>query len=104
MELGLADKVVIVTGASEGLGHAIASEFAQEHARVVICARNEGQLKLAADELSAGGGSVLGIPADVTVAADVERVVRETLEHFERIDVLVNNAGNGWLDHRWPIR
>jgi len=99
MELGLNGKVVIVTGASKGLGRAIASEFAQENANVVICARNEAHLKKATDELSAIGNDVLGISADVTVAADVERVVGETLDRFGRIDILVNNAGDGWLDH-----
>ena len=99
LELGLTDKVVIVTGASKGLGRAIALEFAKERANVIICARDETQLKAAAEELRLTGSTVLGISADVTIGADVDRVVRETLDAFDRIDVLVNNAGDGWLDH-----
>lgn len=90
MDLGLRDQVAVVAAASRGLGKAIARGFAQEGARVAICARNAGALAAAADEV---GGDVLAVPADVTKLEDVERFVRAVIDRFGRIDILVNNAG-----------
>src|SRR3954451_20023879 len=89
MDLGLEDKVAIVTGASKGIGKAIALELAREGCRVVLCARGEEDLQEAANEVE----GALAVPADVTKAEDVEKVVSETLDRHRRIDILVNNAG-----------
>ncbi len=94
MELGLRGKVAIVTGGSEGIGRATALALAREGARVAICARRADVLAAAARELSeASGGEVIAVPADVSVAADVERVVDATATMWGRIDVVINNAG-----------
>jgi NAD(P)-dependent dehydrogenase (short-subunit alcohol dehydrogenase family) len=60
---------------------------------VVICARNQDELATARDELAAGGADVLALPADITDRADVQRLMRQTVEHFGGLDILVNNAG-----------
>lgn len=94
LELGLAGKVVIVTGGSEGLGRASAERFAREGARVAICARRKDVLERAADGIrKATGGEVLAQPADVTQAADIEAFVTAVVARFDGVDVLVNNAG-----------
>jgi 3-oxoacyl-[acyl-carrier protein] reductase len=90
----LAGKVAIVTGASRGIGKAIATRFADEGARVVVNYRNraaEADAVVAA--IRDAGGDALGIAADVSSAADVQRLVDEAMEHYGRIDVLVNDAG-----------
>ena len=80
MELGLRGKVAIVTGGSEGIGRATARALAREGARVAICARRADVLAEAARDLSEEtGGEVIAVPADVSVAADVERVVEAVL-------------------------
>jgi len=84
------DKVVIVTGASSGIGKAAAFKFASEGAKVALVARSEGKL---AELVQAIDGEAKAILADVTQEADVERVVRETVEVFGGIDVVVNAAG-----------
>ncbi|HXM58171.1 MAG TPA: SDR family oxidoreductase [Candidatus Dormibacteraeota bacterium] len=88
----LQDKVALVTGASRGLGRAVAIAFAREGARVAICARGEADLDDAAAACRALGADVLAIPADVAEPADRERLVARTLDRFGRVDVLVNNA------------
>jgi len=93
MDLGLQGKVAIITGGSDGLGLATARRLAAEGAAVAICGRDEARLKSARDKLRAGGAVVLDVPADVSRAGDLERLVSQTLERFGRIDVLVNNAG-----------
>jgi len=94
VDLGLKDKVALVTAASRGLGKAVAWEFAQEGARVAICARGEETLRATAAEISSETGSeVLPVVADVTLAAEIKTLVFSVEEHFGRIDVLVNNAG-----------
>jgi 3-oxoacyl-[acyl-carrier protein] reductase len=94
MDLGLRGKVAIVTGASEGIGRAIAHRLAAEGARVAICARREDVLTRAAQEIAAAtGAEVLAVPCDVTRPEDLERLVRRTVERFGRLDILVNNAG-----------
>src|SRR5215204_3033722 len=89
----LEDKVTLITGASQGLGRALALAFAREGARVAINARSEGSIGPVAEEVEDTGAEVLALAADVSKGADVERMVSETVERFGGIDVLVNNAG-----------
>ena len=89
----LKDKVTLVTGASQGLGKALALAFAKEGARVVVNARSEETIRPVADEVEGAGAEVLAVAADVSKSADVERMVDETVERFGKIDVLLNNAG-----------
>ena len=91
--------VAIVTGASRGLGKAIALAYAAEGATVVVCARPGSPTGLAgtaadtAAEIRANGGQALGIPCDVTDEAQVKAMVERVMQTYGRIDVLVNNAG-----------
>lgn len=96
MDLGLADKVVLITGGSKGIGYAAARIFAREGARVVISARGEAALQEARTTLRTETGSdVEIIAADVAVVADLDRLAAFIQDRFGRIDVLVNNAGTG---------
>ncbi len=91
--------VAIVTGASRGLGRAIAREYAREGASVVICARSQSPTGLAGtlEETASGirndGGVVLALDCDVTDESQVNEMVRQAMERFGRIDALFNNAG-----------
>ena len=87
------NKTVLVTGGSFGLGKAIAQAFAQAGARVVLVGRRLEPLTQAAEELRQEDREAVPIQADVTKPADVERMVRQTVEKFGGLDVLVNNAG-----------
>jgi NAD(P)-dependent dehydrogenase (short-subunit alcohol dehydrogenase family) len=89
----LEGKVALITGASQGLGRALALAFAREGARVVVNARSEESVRPIAGEVEEAGGEVLAVAADVSKDSDVKRLVDETVERFGRIDVLVNNAG-----------
>lgn len=94
MDLGLKDKVALVSGASQGIGRAIALAFAREGAKVSICARGEAQLNEAAEMIRReSGGEVFFMPADMSRAEDVQRFVTRTVEQFRRLDVAVTNAG-----------
>jgi 3-oxoacyl-[acyl-carrier protein] reductase len=95
MDLGIAGKVALVTASSKGLGKASALALAREGARVVITARGEGTLRTARQEIEAvaGAGNVLALTADITEPATPEMVVRETLERYGALDILVANAG-----------
>ncbi len=90
MDLGLKDRVAVITGASYGLGEAMAQRLVKEGARVVICARGEEQLNRTAQAL---GPNALAIQADVSKAADVTQLFDSTVKHFGKLDILVNNAG-----------
>ena len=84
---------VLITGASEGIGRALAVELAAERPRLTLVARSEARLTEAAHECSALGAEVLTVSADVSRAEDCTRAVTRTLERFGALDVLVNNAG-----------
>ena len=89
----LEGKVAMVTGASQGLGRALALAYAREGAMLVINSRNYESIRDVVEEIHSLGVEVLGIGADVTSSSDVEDLVDVAVEHYDRIDVLVNNAG-----------
>ena len=94
MDLGLTNKVAIITGGSEGIGKAAAQRMAEEGARVVIVARRPEVLEAAAQAIRAATrGTVLPVHGDVVEPETINRVVETTLHNFGRIDILVNNAG-----------
>jgi 3-oxoacyl-[acyl-carrier protein] reductase len=95
MQLGLAGKVAIVTGGSEGIGRATAARLAEHGARVAIAARRPDLLETAAAAIRKAGGTVLPIVADVTSGDDVQRLVQTTVAEFGQLDIVVNNAGTG---------
>lgn len=87
------NKVVIITGASAGIGKRTAHAFAQAGAHVVLVARREALLNAVEAELAPYNVQTCVIPADITVDADVQRIIEATRAQFGRVDVLVNNAG-----------
>ena len=94
MDLGLNGKVALVGASSKGLGKACALAVAGEGARVTMCARTGADLDAAAaDVRRETGAEVLAVPADLTTAADIQRVVAATVERFGGVDVLVANSG-----------
>jgi short-subunit dehydrogenase len=100
-------KVVIVTGASSGIGEATAREFGKEGAKVVLAARRVDKLQTLAEEINKMGTESLVVQADLSKLEDIQKLVNETLAKFNRIDVLVNNAGFGrldWLENLDPIK
>lgn len=94
-------KVVLVTGASQGLGRALALAYAEAGAKVVINSRREESIEPVAEEVRDRGAEALALAADVSDGDDVRRLVDAAVERFGRIDVLVNNAGV--LGPRVPI-
>ncbi len=93
MDLGLTGRVAIVTGASRGIGRAVAAALAAEGMAVGVCARDLDRLEEAAAELRSAGGQIVAIAGDVSKQEDVERLVARTVEAFGGVDVLVNNVG-----------
>ncbi|MGH7494070.1 MAG: 3-oxoacyl-[acyl-carrier-protein] reductase [bacterium] len=89
----LENKVAVVTGASRGIGRAIALQLAAEGARVVLTARNVASAEPAAEEIRRQGGEALALAVDVSVVADVESLMKKTAEAFGALHILVNNAG-----------
>lgn len=89
----LGGRTAIVSGASRGIGKAIADRLAAAGARVVVAARSAEAAQQVAGEIVERGGEALGLACDVRVARDVELLVKRTLETFERIDIVINNAG-----------
>jgi NAD(P)-dependent dehydrogenase (short-subunit alcohol dehydrogenase family) len=88
----LAGKVAIVTGGSQGIGLAIARAFAREGAAVVISSRRDDAIQAAARELRQTGAQIIGVQSDVAKRDDAKRTIAAAVEHFGRIDILVNNA------------
>jgi NADP-dependent 3-hydroxy acid dehydrogenase YdfG len=89
----IADKVVVITGASSGLGASTAKLLARHGAKVVLGARRKDRIDAVVHEISAAGGTAIGFAADVTKRADVEALIQGAVDRFGRVDVLVNNAG-----------
>ena len=89
----LQEKVAIVTGASRGIGAAIAQKFCKEGASVMLCSRSEASVAAVAEPLVEKGFNARFVQADVSQKSDVEALVNLTLNEYSRIDILVNNAG-----------
>ena len=94
--MGLVEgKVIIVTGASSGIGEKTAEVLAAEGAKVVLAARRKEKLEDVANRIIAAGGEAYTVSGDVSVREDCDRIAEETVKKYGRIDVLVNNAGIG---------
>jgi len=91
----LAGKIAIVTGSSSGIGKAIALQFAEEGARVVVAARRKVLCEKTVAQILKQGGNAKAIQTDVAEESQVKRLIAETVKHFGRLDILVNNAGIG---------
>lgn len=95
MELQIRGKVSIVTGASDGIGQAIATGLAKEGARVAICGRRKAELEIAAETIkrTSGNDQVIAIDGDMTHEDDVERFINAVFGEWKTVDILVNNVG-----------
>jgi NAD(P)-dependent dehydrogenase (short-subunit alcohol dehydrogenase family) len=87
------DQVIVITGASSGIGLATAQEAARRGARVVLASRDEADIKKAADEIAAGGGQATPVVVDVGDQASVDALAEQAISAYGRIDTWVNNAG-----------
>lgn len=93
----LENKIIIITGASKGLGVAMAETCAAEGAKVVLAARSETQLETVADRIRSAGGEVEVVPTDMGQPDQLNTLVRRAVERFGRIDGLINNAGVNYV-------
>jgi 3-oxoacyl-[acyl-carrier protein] reductase len=93
MDLGLQGRVVLITGGSRGIGKGMARAFAEEGARLVLCARTEGPLQDTARELEKLGAETFAVTADITDKSQAQSVLQAAIGTFGRVDVLVNNVG-----------
>jgi len=93
MDLGLKDKVVVVTGSSRGIGRAIASAFAREGCRLIINGRHAGDLEVAAAAMRGRPGTVHAVVADVATPEGAQGLIDETVARCGTVHVLVNNTG-----------
>jgi 3-oxoacyl-[acyl-carrier protein] reductase len=91
----LEGQVAVVTGASSGIGRAVARALAADGASVVVAGRREERLDAVVDEIAGSGGAALAVTADVADEADVDRLYEAAVERFGAVDVLVNNVGVG---------
>ena len=89
----ITDKVVVITGASSGIGESTAKLLAQQGAKVVLGARRSNRIDAVVQEISATGGKAIGFATDVTKRAEVEALIQGAVDGFGRVDVLLNNAG-----------
>lgn len=99
--MSFADKTIIVTGATSGIGHATAQAFGREHATVVLVGRDDRALADVAQQVSAAGGRPVPCAADITAPEAAARIVRAAIDHSGAVDVVVNAAGviaGGTLD------
>ena len=91
------NKVVVITGASKGIGKAIAFTFAAAGAKVVLAARTRETLEQVAAELRETGAEALAVPTDVTDVDAVKQLIQRTLDVYQHVDILINNAGIGYF-------
>jgi short-subunit dehydrogenase len=98
LPIPLKNKVVLITGASSGFGEDAARLFAKEGCSVVLAARRLDRLQAMADKIHDEGGEALAIPVDITNRAEIQNMVQTTMDVYEQIDVLFNNAGIGRVD------
>ena len=97
-EIGRLDgKIVVITGASKGIGKAIAFAFAAAGAKVVLAARTRETLEQVAVELRESGAEALAVPTDVTNVDAVKQLIQRTLDVYQHVDILINNAGIGYF-------
>lgn len=112
MDLGIKDKVAIVTGGSRGIGRATAEVLAEEGAKVVICGRNVDDLEAARSAIAATGADVMAVPCDISKQDSIDNLVARTIERYGTVHILVNNgAPLGWgpllsevSDEEWMTR
>ena len=86
-------KVIVITGASSGMGEAAARHLADKGAKVVMAARRADRIDAIANELKQRGKDAIAVATDVTKLADVEALIQKAISTFGRVDVLINNAG-----------
>src|SRR3979490_632371 len=89
----ITDKVVVITGASSGIGESTAKLLAEQGAKIVLGARRLNRIDAVVQEISASGGKAIGFATDVTKRAEVEALIQGAVDGFGRVDVLINNAG-----------
>lgn len=92
----LKDKVAVITGGGRGLGQQIAEAYVEAGAKVVLCSRRVENCQQVQEQIQAAGGEALALQLDVTNPDSVSAVVQQTLNHFGKIDILVNNSGASW--------
>jgi len=107
--MDIKNKVIIITGASSGIGEATARQFGRAGAKLILAARRVDRLEILAQEILAlyTGAETLVVQADLSKLEDIESLIKQTMDKFGRIDVLVNNAGFGrldWLENLDPIK
>lgn len=107
--MDIKSKVIIVTGASSGIGEATARQFGREGAKLVLAARRVDKLETLAQEILAmgSGAETFVVQADLSKLDDIQSLIKQTMDKFGRIDVLVNNAGFGrldWLENLDPVK
>ena len=107
--MNMKGKVIIVTGASSGIGEATAREFGREETKIVLAARRVERLETLAQEIAVmnSGAETLVAQADLSKLEDIRSLIQQTMDRFSRIDVLVNNAGFGrldWLERLDPVK
>ena len=95
MKYELKNKVLVVTGASQGIGEAIARQFAKKGCKVVLAARSMDKLMTITNELIEGGGNAIAMKTDVSKVDEIQNLVKDVLEHYGRINIWINNAGFG---------
>lgn len=95
--MDLQGKVVVVTGASSGIGREIALQLGRRKACVALLARRKDRLEATAQQIVSGGGKAFVVVADIGIETAVQEAIQQVAEHFGRIDVLINNAGSGLL-------
>jgi len=99
----LKDKVVLITGASSGIGRAFAMRCAPDGAKIVLAARRKEELDKVAEEVKTKGGTPLVIPTDVSEAVQVKALFNKTIKEVQRVDVVFNNAGLGFVGNFWEM-